>query len=108
MEPHVSEQVDALVHGLLSPEEAKRIEDHCASCETCRAALDQARKRYAALASVPAHEHSEQLISSTLQRVEDYEQRRKRWHKRMFKGIGLALAASVLILAGFHIYFLNL
>src|SRR5271154_2234046 len=48
---HVTHQVDELVHELLSPAVAAQVELHCQSCETCKTALEEARKRRSILES---------------------------------------------------------
>ncbi|MBI1916994.1 MAG: hypothetical protein HYS12_19980 [Planctomycetes bacterium] len=103
-----ADTADAYLHDLLSSDEKARVDLDCAECETCRAILEQALKRLAGLTALPAHEPSEQLIQSTLKAVEERESRLRRLRRRVFLAMGLATAAAVLILSGFHVYYLNL
>src|SRR5262249_55278044 len=105
---HVAAHVDDYLHDLLEPADAAHVERHCAECEACRAALERGRQRRAALASLPACEPSEQLIRSTLQGVEADEQRRRRLRRRLLLTLAGTVAATVLVLGGFHVYYLNL
>ncbi|MBL8794768.1 MAG: hypothetical protein JNM56_12745, partial [Planctomycetia bacterium] len=84
------------------------VEEHCGKCSICEAALHEARKRQAAVESVPPLEASEQLIQQTLHTVERAAQA-KSWVRRfVMRGLLPAAAAAVLLLAGFHIYYLTL
>ncbi len=105
---HIAAHADDFLHGLLDAADADHVRKHIADCETCCTALAHAEKRRATLASLPAHEPSERLLQSTLQGVEVHEQRRRRRRRRLFSAMGIAAAASVLILGGFHLYYLNL
>ena len=70
--------------------------------------LGEARKRLEALQTMPPAEACEQLIVRTLKRVEQAEASEKgRWRRLVRYGV-LPVAASFLLLAGFHIYYLNL
>src|SRR5262249_24561643 len=84
------------------------VERHCDSCAICKLALEGARKRFAALETLPAIEPSEQLVQSTLRRIDEHD-RRTRKLRRWFLGVSLpAVAASALIIGIVHLYYLNL
>jgi hypothetical protein len=105
---HVLDIVDDYFHEVLSPAKARALEQHADGCAICKAALDEARKRFAALETVPAMEASGELIQATLSRIDRYEQSR-RIRRRFFFRIALpALAASILVLSLVHAYYLNL
>ena len=93
-----ADTADAYLHDLLDADQKARVDRDCAECETCRATLEQARKRLAALTALPPHEPSEQLIQSTLKAVEARETRLRRLRRRIFLTMGLATAAAVLVL----------
>ncbi len=101
---HVLEEVDAYLHGVLSPQDDRQIAAHCESCPICRVALEEARKRQEALQSLPPVEAPEALIRQTLQRIERHQVVRRNWTR-----YGLtAAAAAVLALAAVHLYFYNM
>jgi uncharacterized protein YfaS (alpha-2-macroglobulin family) len=105
---HVIAQVDDFLHDVLPAAEARYVENHCAKCAVCEAALHEARKRQAAVESVPPLEASEQLIQQTLKTIDRADQTPS-WQRRFFlRGLLPAAAAAVLLLAGFHLYYLNL
>jgi uncharacterized protein YfaS (alpha-2-macroglobulin family) len=104
-EYHVLEYVDAYLHEAVTPQYAGYLEEHCEQCAMCRAALDEARRRHAALDSVAAAEASEQLIQATVQRIERIDAQRTRTRRRLSWSFLTAAAASLLILAGAHAYF---
>ena len=105
---HVVAFVDDYLHKALSSMDAVYVERHCDSCRICKLALEDARKRFAALETLPAIEPSEQLIQSTLQRI-DVHDRRTRKVRRWFLGVSLpAVAASALVIGILHLYYLNL
>jgi hypothetical protein len=54
----------------LDAADAACVERHCDGCRICKTALDEARKRFAALQTLPAIEPSEQLIQATLKRID--------------------------------------
>src|SRR5262245_32409614 len=105
---HVLDYVDGYLHGALHGPEAAYVEQHCESCRICKVALEEARKRFAALETLPACEASEQLVQATLKNIDVREQKRKRLRKRLFWGIVPAAAAAALIIGAFHLYYLNL
>ena len=117
---HVDSMVDDYLHDLLTPDEASRVERHCAECAACREALEAARSRLAALRAVPPCEPSELLIQKTLSRLQSAPlidktadkdatmqptiqppaksaQKRSPWHRRVW--LTLACAASVAAIA---------
>jgi type II secretory pathway pseudopilin PulG len=101
---HVLEYVDAYVHGALVAPDRERLEQHVEACRICQVALEEARKRLAALQSLSVVEAPESLLQRTEQRIREY--REPRWTGPK---IGLmAAAATILLLAGLHIYYLTL
>lgn len=102
---HVLDFVDDYFHEVVTPDYAAYLEQHCERCAMCKVALEEARKRHAALETLPTVEASEELIRSTVTRIEQ-EDRRRRSRRRLFSWTVLpALAASVLILLGLNIYY---
>jgi uncharacterized protein YfaS (alpha-2-macroglobulin family) len=105
---HVVAFVDDFLHEALESADAAYVERHCDSCRICKLALDDARKRFAALETLPAIEPSERLIQATLGRIDAHE-RRTRKVRRWFLGVSLpAIAASALIIGFLHLYYINL
>jgi type II secretory pathway pseudopilin PulG/5-hydroxyisourate hydrolase-like protein (transthyretin family) len=101
---HVVDYVDAYLHHVLSPQEMKFVEEHCAQCPICGLALEQAQERFESLQSLPATEASEDLIASTQMTVHETTSRAR---KRLAIGWGVA-AAAALVLACVHLYFATL
>lgn len=102
------------LHGLLGPEEARRVEALVARDEAWRTALDAARRRLDAVQGVPGSEASESLIQRTLARVEREAvasaaapaAARSSWFLRPRSGLFAAgLAAVVALLASLHLHF---
>src|SRR5262249_38729896 len=105
---HVVGFVDDYLHDVLDAHDAAYVERHCETCRICKLALEEARKRSAALETLPAAEPSEQLVQSTLRRIDAYD-RRTRKVRRWFLGVSLpAVAASALIIGRLHLYYLTL
>src|SRR4051812_13233180 len=102
---HVLDRVDDYLHELLTPAQAAHVERHCAGCPDCRAALERARRRRAALQAVPPCEASGQLIRATLDRIHACERNRRARRRRLAWCVGGGLAASFLLLAGLHLYY---
>lgn len=105
---HVVDYVDDYLHEVLGPADAAVVERHCERCPVCKVALAEARKRAAALETLPACEAPERLIRDTLAAVAEREhirQRRRRW---AIPGLALTAAAAVLILVGAHVHYLRL
>ena len=105
---HVADFVDDFLHGVLSPEDARTLEDHCDVCSPCQGALAEARKRQAALQTLPAREASPRLVQAILGRVRDYNARQRRLRRAFGWGTLVATAASVLVLVAMHVYYLRL
>src|SRR5262245_29356673 len=97
---HIHEYVDSYLHGALDPDEAQQVEQHCARCPTCQGALEEARKRLAALQTLAASEASEQLVQKILGGVDRYESRRKTFRRLYGWGTLITAAAAILILGG--------
>ncbi len=101
---HVLQYVDAYLHDVLHPSEKRQVAEHCEVCPICRVALDEARKRLEVLESLPPVEASEALIAATRKRIQQYRPSRFTPLR-----VGLAAAAAVVaLLAGFHLYYLNM
>lgn len=105
---HVTDRVDDYVHGLLSPAEGRRIEEHCRQCTLCRGALGRARQRLEALTQLPAQEAGEALIHSTLRKIDEYRHRRQRLRRLLALGLGVATAAALVVLISGQIYYSGL
>src|SRR5262245_19990614 len=70
---HVVTFVDDYLHDVLDDHDATYVEQHCEACRICKPALEDARKRFTALQTLPAVEPSQQLIQATLQRIDTHE-----------------------------------
>jgi len=105
---HILDLVDDYLHNLLAEDDANRLERHCEACPRCHAALEEARRRLTAVKVVPPVEASEELIQTTVERIQADVRKRGRTLRRTIYILTGALAASVLILAGLHIYTANL
>jgi hypothetical protein len=105
---HVFDQMDDYLHHLLTHSGASHVKSHCADCPTCKAALEEARKRLAALQSLPISEASEEMIQGTMNRIATEEQRRDRQRGYLVAGIAGPIAAAAAIILGFHLYYANL
>src|SRR4029077_2700369 len=99
--------VDDYLHDVLAPADAARVEQHCERCRICKVALEEARKRMAAVEAVPPCEASGQLIQATMQKIDVYEHRRRRVRRNLL-WVLIAPAAAAAILAAVHVYYLNL
>jgi hypothetical protein len=105
---HVHALVDDYLHDLLTPAEVARIDAHCTDCAECRAALEEAKHRRDALLTLPPREASPQLLAATLERIEQDKVRRRRAFRRYVIGSLVGLAAAVLVLLGFQVYYSTL
>src|SRR6516164_11291455 len=100
---HVVAFVDDYLHDVLDPADAAYLEQHCEACRICKPALEEARKRFAALETLPAVEPSQQLIQATLLRIDAHENQ-KRKVRRLFLAAALpAIAASALFIGILHL-----
>jgi uncharacterized protein YfaS (alpha-2-macroglobulin family) len=105
---HIVHQVDDFLHELLTPDQAAHFEQHCTGCADCQRALEQGRQRLAILQSLPPTEASTHLVQSTLDRIDQHEQQRRRQRRLILKG-SLGLVASLaIVLLGFHFYYATL
>lgn len=102
---HVLDYVDDYLHESVTPEYALYLERHVEQCSICKAALDEARRRFAALEAVATAEASEELIQATVCRVETFEKQRVRQRRLVTWSTLSGLAASVLILACLNFYY---
>lgn len=101
---HVLQSVDAYLHELLRASERDRLERHVEECRICQVALDEARKRFAALHSLPIVEAPERLLRETEQRIRECRAPR-------LSAATICLltgAAAALLLGCAHVYYLNL
>src|SRR5438270_4601815 len=104
---HVLDYVDSYLHDVLDDVDAETVQRHAESCRICKVALEEARKRQAALETVPGSEASGQLIHATLTKIDSYERIRRSKHKIGW-GAALAAAACIAFLSSVHLYYLNL
>ncbi len=101
---HVVEYVDAYLHDALSSRDARYVAQHVKTCRVCQVALEEAEVRLQAMQSLPVVEASEELILATERRIRQY-----RWRPHPAVQVGLAIAAAAaLVIACFHLYYLNL
>ncbi|HEV3084888.1 MAG TPA: hypothetical protein VGY66_34325, partial [Gemmataceae bacterium] len=105
---HVLDHVDSYLHDVLDDVDAEIVQQHAERCPICKVALEEARKRQAALETVPASEASGQLIRATLAKIDGYEQTRRRRRKILGWGVALPVAACIALLSCVHLYYLNL
>jgi alpha-2-macroglobulin-like protein len=105
---HVIDCVDDYLHDVLDRAEADYVERHCETCRICKVALEEARKRFAALDTVPGTEASESLIQSTLAHIDRHDRERRRNSRIVGGAVASFMAAAVLIIGTVHLYFLNL
>ena len=105
---HVLDRVDDYLHDLLFPIEAHSFERHCAACPSCNAALEEARKRLAALQAVPVSEASEEMVQTTMNHIDAYEKRQRKLRRYVVSYILWGIAASVALLAGVQYHYANL
>src|SRR5882724_7551860 len=101
---HVLDYVDGYLHETLSAKDRETLQQHCQVCPICQVALEEGRRRMAALQSVPVIEASERLIRATEQRIAEH--RESRWTP-VRAGLSVA-AAVVLLLGGLHLYYATL
>ena len=105
------DEIDALIHGLLTPEQAEQTRRKIATDSQWSDAYGQAELRAHRLTRLPASEPDEQLIRRTLDRVReesDGERRRCRLRVKIVKiGWSIAAAAAVLV-AAFNLYYATL
>jgi hypothetical protein len=107
---HVADRADDYLHDLLDAADADYVERHCAGCPACDEALAEARKRLAALHTVPPSEASEQLVNRTVAGIATHDQvRHQRRRRRLVLGglLGTFAAAAAILLA-FSLHYDNL
>ncbi|MHC4092610.1 MAG: MG2 domain-containing protein, partial [Planctomycetota bacterium] len=100
--------IDGYLNGLLSPADAEYVERQCATSPVWQAALEEARERQELIEAVPANEPSEELIQSTLAKIDDHSRRTARRRRLTVRTIACAAAACVAITGALHLYYLNL
>jgi len=104
IDDHVLKYVDAYLHGVLTRAGAATVERHCAKCPICKVAMEEARKRFAAMRALPALEPAEALISATEGKIA----KAPRFVFTRAK-VGFAVAAAAaLVLACVHIHYATL
>ncbi|MCU0875764.1 MAG: MG2 domain-containing protein, partial [Pirellulaceae bacterium] len=101
---HVVDYVDAYLHEALTLGEMAYVREHCDKCQICRLALEEAKRRFQAVQSLPPVEATESLIQIAEQRIA----RHRRIRRRTVTAVWSAIAASVLIAAGMHLYYATL
>ena len=97
---HVLEWLDDYLHEVLDATDGAFIERHCEQCRICQVGLEEAQKRFQALQAVPACEASEQLIETTLTKIDAAVTRRRMVRRRFFYGFMPAAAAIVFLASG--------
>jgi uncharacterized protein YfaS (alpha-2-macroglobulin family) len=107
-EDHVVDYVDDFLNDSLSLYEAGLVERHCQDCRICQLALDEARGRHQAMRAFGPVEASEQVIATTLARVDAYERGPGRVRKYVTRGFFALSAAAALLLAVTQFYFSHL
>lgn len=105
---HVVDLLDDFIHDLLGPDEAARVESHCAACPRCGRALEQARRRMSLMQSVPRSEPSADLVEKTVNKVEEHKKSATKSRRRIVRSVVGLFAAAALILVAFHVYYANL
>lgn len=107
-ENHVTADLDAFVHEVLSPERAAEVAAHCEACTACGKELAAAQSRKDQLLSLPPVEASEELIQKTVSSIDQKETRRaNRWKRFGLVVMVTAIAASLMI-GVFHGYYATL
>jgi type II secretory pathway pseudopilin PulG len=101
---HVLDYVDGYLHETLSARDRDTLLKHVQLCPICQVALEEGRKRLAALQSLPVVEASDSLIRATEQRIAAH---RESWWTLPRSALAVA-AAVFLFLGGFHLYYLTL
>ena len=70
---HVADLADDFVHRLLDADRAAEVGRHCGACPACKAAVDDARRRFAALQAEPALEAPEELVQKTIGKIDAHQ-----------------------------------
>ena len=97
---HVVDYVDAYLHEALALDEMRYVREHGDKCPICRLALEEAQRRLQAVHSLPPVEATESLIQRAEQRIGQH----RRSRRKAIAAVWSAIAASVLLAAGFHLY----
>ncbi len=105
---NIDQLADAFVHGLLPPEEARAFERRCAESEEAAAALARARARLGLMQALPPAEPAVDLAQRTMQNLEDTDARWRSLRRRAVLSMGLAVAASIMVLVGAGVYYSGL
>ncbi|MBI3409682.1 MAG: DUF1559 domain-containing protein [Planctomycetes bacterium] len=105
---HVLEEVDCYWHDVLTAAENEYLERHCEQCKICKAALEEAERRFTALKAVSASEASAGLVQATLKAIEREDAKqalRRRWFRRVAL---VSAAAAILVITSLHVRYWTL
>src|SRR5262249_51423209 len=108
---HVASFVDDYLHGLLSADDTLFVGRHCESCEVCKEALAQAKKRFEAVKSVPPAVAPAPLVHDTVIRMREAQAKislRWRLRKIAFGALGGLAAAAAIVLIFLYSYYTTL
>lgn len=102
------ERLDALLHGLLDSAEAAEVEQSANASPEGQAMLAAARRRFAALNTLPQTESSEDLVQRTVAQIEKSAVRRKTWFRRYVTTVLAAALTGVAVLGGMQWHYRDL
>jgi len=97
------ERIEAYIDGELTPAEQDRLEAHAATCATCAAELEDARRLISALRTLPSLTCPNAVSQALQDRI--HQTRQDRWRtaaKRWYAP--LAAAAVLALIAGYHLF----
>ena len=97
------ERIEAYIDGELTPAEQDRLEAHAATCATCAAELEDARRLISALRTLPSLTCPNAVSQALQDRI--HQTRQDRWRtaaKRWYAP--LAAAAVLVLIAGYHLF----
>ena len=101
---HVLDYVDAYLHDLLTAADAATLEQHSAGCKICQVAMEEARRRWEAMQTLPVVEAPESLIRAAQAKIDRYRRRRLTPAR-----VGWSAAAVLLVMfAALHVYYFTL
>ena len=99
----IHKKLPQYVQGLLSVEDARRIDDHVRACVACREELADLQKTWNALDGLPASDAAASMAPEVLRRIDDYERKRagtlSAWLEAFKPSFAGAIAA--IMIAGF-------
>ena len=102
---HVIEYLDEYLHEFLTAADAANVDQHMERCLVCQTALEEARKRFDAIQTVPHSEASEELISKTIQNATAKVERVERNWRRLRNTVTYVTVASIFVIAAFNVHF---